>query len=526
MKRSISWMRVPLAAAAAATLFVAPGVLAGAGTRNVTGPSGAQYSFTITCATKSATARVDLSYALNWDAMWIEGTGFFRYGVGVMIGSTPANWVMTKHSDDGSTSYSLIEESTSHLETTVIGPTPTSDCPSYPAIGAAFVPLTPERLLDTRSATSVNYTGPKPGPMVPVELQITGRAGIPLNAVAVALNVTLTESAGAGYVQVYPTGQGTPGASSNLNAELAGQTIPNAVIVPIGLDGRVTLFSSVGTHLIADVSGYFVDVAGPVAAGRYTAITPRRVLDTRTASAVGYAGAKPSAGAIVRVRPVATAGLPPGQVAAVVLNITATESSGAGYVQAAPAGALVPGATSNLNVVRAGQTIPNLVTVPVSAAGEIELFTQSGTHLIVDVFGWFSNGTTAASTSGLFVPVIPERVLDTRPGSAVNYNSERLNGIDRSKPEAGEEVSVDFDGLPWSGVGAVVLNITATESSAAGFVQGGAYGSLVPGASSNLNLERAGQTIPNAAILPGAQIVIYTQTGTNLVADISGFFRS
>ena len=526
MKRSVPRVRYPLAVAAVLTLLGAQGALAGAGTTNATGPSGARYSFTITCATRSATARVELSNAYGWRKLWIEGTGWFNYGVGILFGTTPANWLMTKHSDDGSSSYSLIEESTAHVETPVLGPISTTDCPTYPAVGSAFVPMTPVRLLDTRPESAVNYAGPKPGATGSVDVQITGQVGVPANAVAVVLNVTLTEASAPGYVQVYPTGQGTPGASSNLNAESVGQTIPNAVIAPIGDGGRVTLYTMAGTHLIADVSGYFVDVAGMTAAGRYAAITPTRVLDTRPEFAVDYAGSKPGAGTSVRARPVVLAGLPMSQVAAVVLNVTATESSAAGFVQVAPAGALVPGASSNLNLVQAGQTIPNLVIVPVSSSGEIDLFTQRGTHLIVDVFGWFTNGNAATSTSGLFVPMVPERVLDTRPRTAVNFDAEELDSVERSWPEAGDQISIDFDGLADDGVAAVVLNVPAPESRAPAFIQGAAAQSLVPGASSNLNVERAGQTIPNAAILPSERIVLYTQTGTNLVADISGFFRS
>jgi len=47
-----------------------------------------------------------------------------------------------------------------------------------------------------------------------------------------------------------------------LNAETAGQTIANSVIVPVGNGGRITLFTSAGTHLLADVSGYFVNATG------------------------------------------------------------------------------------------------------------------------------------------------------------------------------------------------------------------------------------------------------------------------
>jgi hypothetical protein len=38
---------------------------------------------------------------------------------------------------------------------------------------------------------------------------------------------------------------------------VAGQVVPNAVIAPVSAAGEVCLFSSVDTHLLADVNGWF-----------------------------------------------------------------------------------------------------------------------------------------------------------------------------------------------------------------------------------------------------------------------------
>lgn len=83
----------------------------------------------------------------------------------------------------------------------------------------------------------------------------TGRAGVPSNAVAAVLNVTVTGTSDAGYVTAFPCGT-TPPTASNINFG-TGATVPNGLIVKIGAGGKVCLFGSTGTHLIADVSGYF-----------------------------------------------------------------------------------------------------------------------------------------------------------------------------------------------------------------------------------------------------------------------------
>ena len=518
----------------AAAVIAPAAATAGGGTTPGTGASGASHSLTVTCATRSATSRSSLATASAFSGLVLSDDGDRTASVQYTLNGNPAasgaqDWAFSRFLDSGAGSYRLDEVSLSGVTTPVVAPVSTADCPVYTGVGAQFVPITPTRLLDTRSESQVGYVGAKPATSTSVELQVTGRATIPAGAVAVALNVTMTEASQPGFVQVFPTGVGTPGSSSNINADTVGQSIPNAVIVPIGVGGKVTLFTNGGAHLLADVAGYFVDAAAAVRSGRYVSIAPRRVLDTRAASALNHSGPTPAAGARVRVNPVTAAALPAGQVAAVAINVTAADSLAPGYVQVAPAGALVPGASSNLNVSRAGQTIPNMVIVPVAANGEIELFTQAGTDLLVDVLGWFTNATAAASTSGLYFPVTPERVLDTRPGSAVNFKAERRPGLgETTKPGVGATVDVEFDGLPNATLGSVILNVTAAEATAAGYVQGAAQFALTPGASSNLNVERADQTIANAAILPVSSlrgITLFTQSGTNLLADVAGFFR-
>ena len=85
------------------------------------------------------------------------------------------------------------------------------------------------------------------------ELQVTGRGGVVAGADAVVLNITIVAPAAAGYATVYPCGAERPN-SSNLNFT-AGQTIANAVITKVGIDGKVCIYTHQATHLLADVSG-------------------------------------------------------------------------------------------------------------------------------------------------------------------------------------------------------------------------------------------------------------------------------
>ena len=89
----------------------------------------------------------------------------------------------------------------------------------------------------------------------PFEAAVTGRGGVPATASAVALNVTVTDGSGPGFVTVYPCG-GTPPTASNVNF-LAGQTVPNAVISMIGTNGKVCLFTQNTADLVVDVNAAF-----------------------------------------------------------------------------------------------------------------------------------------------------------------------------------------------------------------------------------------------------------------------------
>ena len=78
---------------------------------------------------------------------------------------------------------------------------------------------------------------------------------MPDDASAVVLNVTATEATADGFVTVWPCGDAMPTAS-NLNLK-AGQTAPNLVVTKPGQNGLVCLATSGGTHLVADLAGYF-----------------------------------------------------------------------------------------------------------------------------------------------------------------------------------------------------------------------------------------------------------------------------
>jgi DNA-binding beta-propeller fold protein YncE len=372
---------------------------------------------------------------------------------------------------------------------------------------SSFVPVSPVRVLDTRTGTG-GYDAPV-GPGGTISLQVTGVDGVPASAVsAVVLNVTATDPTASSYVTVYPDGQARPTASS-LNFT-AGETIPNLVTVPVGSDGAVDFYNNSGsTDLVADLEGYYTTIGTD---SLYVAAGPSRVLDTRNGTGAPQAPVGPGGTISLQITGMGT--VPASEVSAVVLNVTATDPTASSYVTVYPDGTTRPTA-SNLNFTP-GETVPNLVTVAVGSDGAVDFYNNSGsTDLVADLEGYYTTSGTGSS----FVPVSPVRLLDTRDGTG-GYTAPVGPGGTIGLPVAGT------DGLPASGLTAAVLNVTATEPTASSYVTVYPDGITRPVAS-NLNFT-AGETVPNLVVVPvGAdgQIDLYNNTGSvELVADLAGYF--
>ena len=238
----------------------------------------------------------------------------------------------------------------------------------------------------------------------------------------------------------------------------------------------------------------------------YVAVSPQRLFDTRSE------GKPLSAGAETSRQLVGLAGIPTTGVAAVVLTVTMTQAAADGYVTAYPTGAGRPD-TSSLNVSKADGTVANLVTIPVTESGKISFYTSGGGHLIVDVAGYYAAVETT-SRSGRFLPVAPQRLVDTRSSTPVAPHGRKVIHM------------LGNGGLPVSGVSAVSLNVTVTASTNAGFVTAFPAATPLPTAS-NLNITGSGQTVAGAVIVPvdaNGDVAVYVDGGGHLLVDINGWF--
>ncbi|NMM33556.1 MAG: hypothetical protein HHJ13_06085 [Phycicoccus sp.] len=239
-----------------------------------------------------------------------------------------------------------------------------------PTLGALFIGRALDRIMDTRVGLGGFKAAKGPGTVTLVV------PGLPVGTTAVAVNVTVTNPTAAGYLTVYPAGKARPTAS-NLNF-VRGLTRANMVIVPVGTGGKISFYNSAGTvDILADIAGVFVPTKG----SRFTALSPTRVLDTR--SGLGAPKAKVSLGWGV------TIAIPdlPDDVTAVALTVTATNPTAPGYLIVYPAGQ--QNWVSSLNFLTA-QTVPNVVIVGVGPNNTVTFDNNTGSvDVIADLAGYF-----------------------------------------------------------------------------------------------------------------------------------------
>src|SRR5262249_28160271 len=148
-------------------------------------------------------------------------------------------------------------------------------------------------------------------------------------------------------------------------------------------------------------------------------------------------------------------GVPASGVSGVVLNVTVTDTTAASFLTVWPAGSSRPLA-SNLNWV-AGQTIPNLVMAKLGVNDSISIFNnRGGAAVVADVVGYC--GPAGGSPPGpTMISLPPARLLDPRTGTGGFFAPLHPGG------SLALHV-LGVGGVPASGVTAVILNVTVTDT--------------------------------------------------------------
>ncbi len=248
--------------------------------------------------------------------------------------------------------------------------------PGQPSVGLAFYPLTPCRVVDTRSGNGA-LAGPSLDAGTVRSFPIlSSSCNLPSNAQAYSLNITAVPQTTLSYATVWPTGQPQPLASV-LNSP-TGTVTANAALTPAGTNGAISVFATDTTDLVIDVNGYF---AAPGTGLSLYLLTACRLLDTRTASAgQSFSGTLP-------VRVFGGGCSIPATAKAAVFNATIVPPGAFSYLTLWPDGQIQP-VVSTLNAYDGAVT--SNMAISMAANGYINAFAANPTQLILDIASYFA----------------------------------------------------------------------------------------------------------------------------------------
>ena len=344
------------------------------------------------------------------------------------------------------------------------------------------------------------------------------------NVSGAVLNITAINPAGPGYIAAYPCDQQRPTVSNvNYGTRGGGSVTANAAVARPDANGNVCVYSLAATDLVVDVAGTFPEAisstapnALPTEAGFEAEPTPSRLLDTRERG-----GAVPAGG-------VAVAHVAPGTAAAVV-NITAVGATSPGFLTAYSCDEDRPEtSTVNYGAPGGGSVSANAAVVRPDETGAICIYSTALVDVLVDLAGTFaevSGAEEAAAAAGsadegsAYDPLDqPSRLLDTRIGLGSGIRSEfrRVRGGETLALQVAQPIKI----------AAAVLNVTAVDPGAPGFVTVHACDTERPTAS-NINFQAIGSVTANLVVArPDADgyVCLFSLTDVDLVVDIAGGF--
>ncbi len=396
--------------------------------------------------------------------------------------------------------------------------------------GGEYFPVTPTRVFDAR--VGANST-------TAVDVWVRD-AGIDRDDIlAVAVNITLADARGTGYLSAAASGAAGPGApgASLLNFNRPGDVVPNLGIIGVDdarLDVRLVTNAGGTSRLVVDVVGYVTTSSHTAGRGaRLDSLEPTRVLDTRTSSPLG-----PRSNRSVQVA--GRAGVSP-DATAVVVNITGINSraDAADTYLTASAAPVPVGATpgsSNGNY-RPGAIVASLAIVELDSSGRIHLYNRAGRlHVAVDVVGSLEPRADETTAGRIIALEEPFRTMDTRAEAfdAVKLGDQQWEDL-RFDDFAD---SISLNGRPVGAQSSLLANVTAVaHTQARASDPPTTYLSLTPAHAggghpageadvSNINVV-AGRTIANAAVATygatsrGAEVVsVFNRRGaTHYIID-------
>jgi hypothetical protein len=328
------------------------------------------------------------------------------------------------------------------------------DCELIVDVAGVFVPTsapvrsgryvgwdTPSRIVDSRQRSEGK-------PVAGETISVAMPEAVPRDATAVMVNLTVADTEDWGFLTCYPFGQTEVPDSSNVNVDGADQTRASSAVLRLGDAGGergFTIWTYSGAHVIVDLLGYFTGDESEVSSnGLFVPATPERIVDSR----------KPEPQRLWQnwMLEAPAPGVSATSASSLVLNMTAVDVLGWGYLSVAPARTYrwspsVYPETSSVNYTSRGMTVANQVVTRITEGSGFSVYAYGGCHVLADYFGYFT-GTQrqpiVAAPSNPIPPLIGPEWQLTIP--RIGHQSTVRDGNSNEVTDAG-------DTWHWSGTG-------------------------------------------------------------------------
>ena len=385
--------------------------------------------------------------------------------------------------------------------------------------GMQFYSVTPCRVVDTRTTQNKGaiFGPPSLTPYASRSFPVlSSPCGIPGNAQAYSLNVTVVPSGPLDFLSIWPSDQAYPGVSTMNSSD--GSTLANAAIVPAGGDsgGSIRVVAGKPTDVIIDIDGYF---APPGSGSTFYPVTQCRAVDTRASGGkTGLLGPPSLTSYGGRNFPIASSpcGVP-ATAQAFSLNFTVVPSGTLGFLSTWATGQTYPG-VSTLNSTN-GNMLSNAALVPSGTGGSVEVVAGNPTDMMIDVDGYFSSPVGGGLR---FYPLTPCRLADTRNGQG------KTGAF--GPPSLASNSNRDFPllsagcNIP-SNAQAYALNVTVVPPGTLRALMLWPTGQANPGLSTMTSA--SGGVMASASLMAagtGGSITVNASNPTDLILDIFGYF--
>ena len=274
------------------------------------------------------------------------------------------------------------------------------------------------------------------------EVQIGGRGDIPSDATAAVLNLSTVDSAGPGFLTIYPCGQRPLASALNYTGD---GVMNNEIVAQLSETGTACIYARTTTHLIVDATGT-ATTESP-----YTPLTPARLADTRASGGTvdgAHAAVGSIAGETVLEVQIGDRGNIAGDARAAALNVSVADAAGNGFLTIYDCGARPLASSINYGP---GRVVNNEIITKLSPTGSICIYARTTTHVIIDAAGFVPAGTD-------YTPHTPARLVDTRENGSTTDG--RFEGDGAVAGDAVYEVQIAGRGGVPGDAEAAVINLS------------------------------------------------------------------